>query len=195
LWYIVDSQLDNAIFAGLVPGVTREIFQAHLDDGTVEDIVLRIPVTAGDAIFIPSGRIHAIGAGNVIVEVQQNSDTTYRVFDWNRVGLDGQPRELHVEQSLQSIDYTDTDTQLASLNGETISSCEYFKVEKWTLNAPRPAMTENKFCLIAVLTGSVHSGDHTFAPGEFFLVSATQTDKTLTPADPETTLLHITIPV
>ena len=63
-------------------------------------------------MFLPSGRVHAIGAGNVIFEIQQNSDTTYRVFDWNRVGLDGKPRELHVEQSLASIDFEDFEPRL-----------------------------------------------------------------------------------
>ncbi len=66
-----------------------------------------MPVKAGDAMFLPSGRVHAIGAGLVIFEIQQNSDTTYRVFDWNRVGLDGKPRELHVAESLASIDFND----------------------------------------------------------------------------------------
>ena len=72
----------------------------------------RVPVRAGDAMFLPSGRVHAIGAGLVIFEIQQNSDTTYRVFDWNRVGLDGKPRELHVAQSLASIDFNDFEPEL-----------------------------------------------------------------------------------
>ncbi len=195
MWYIVNASLDLAIFAGLEKGVTRDIFQRHIENGTVEEIIRRIPVEAGDAIFIPSGRLHAIGAGNVIVEVQQNSDTTYRVFDWNRLGLDGQPRELHVEQSLQSIDYDDTDPQLAPRNSPAIADCEYFHVEKWTLDAPRPAAEADVFCIITVLTGAVRCGDLEFQPGEFFLVSASQPDKTLIPSKPETTLLHTTIPV
>lgn len=195
MWYIVDTQLDNAIFAGLQKGVTRQVFQKHLDEGTVEEIIRRMPVAAGDAIFIPSGRVHAIGAGNVIVEVQQNSDTTYRVFDWNRVGLDGHARELHVEQSLQSIDYTDTDPQLAPRDGENVVACEYFKVERWSLTESRLATTKPIFSIITVLTGSVKCGDQTFVPGDFFLVSASQPNKLLTPGEADTTILHTTIPV
>ena len=72
----------------------------------------RIAVHGGDTMFLPSGRVHAIGAGLVIFEIQQNSDTTYRVFDWNRLGLDGKPRELHVAQSLASIDFADFEPAL-----------------------------------------------------------------------------------
>ena len=82
-------------------------FERKIKDGTVADCFHRIPVQKGDVMFLPSGRVHALGAGNVIFEIQQNSDTTYRVFDWNRVGLDGKPRELHVPESLASIDFDD----------------------------------------------------------------------------------------
>ncbi len=195
MWYIVDASLDHAIFAGVKKGVTREIFRQHIEAGTVEEIVQRIPVESGDAIFIPSGRLHAIGAGNVIVEVQQNSDTTYRVFDWNRLGLDGQPRQLHVEQSLQSIDYNDTDPQLAPRDQEELVRCEYFRVEKWTLNEPRSSVSDGRFCIITVLTGRVRTGRRVFSKGEFFLVPATQTNQTIYPVAPDTTLLRTTIPV
>jgi len=152
-------------------------------------------VQGGDAIFIPSGRIHAIGAGNVIVEVQQNSDTTYRVFDWNRLTLDGAARQLHVAQSLESIDWSDTDPQLAPREGEEIVTCEYFKVEKWELTEPRLASALERFSIITVLSGRIRSGGRSFGPGDFFIVSATQPDKSLVPEGENTTLLHTTIPV
>lgn len=195
MWYIVDTQLDLAIFAGLENGVTREIFEQHLAAGTLEEVIKKISVEPGDAIFIPSGRVHAIGAGNVIVEVQQNSDTTYRVFDWNRVGLDGVPRQLHVEQSLQSIDFNDTDPQLAPKVGEDVVTCDLFVVQQWTLDAPRLAIGEDRFVIITVLTGKVGAGDAEFLPGDFFIVPASLADKTLTPLAPDTTLLHTTLPV
>ena len=195
MWYIAASGIDHAIFAGVKKGTTRESFETHLKNGTVEEIVQRISVEPGDAIFIPSGRLHAIGAGNVIVEVQQNSDTTYRVFDWNRTGLDGQPRELHVEASLQSIDYTDDRPHLAPRNQERLVGCEYFDVEKWKLNDARASMTEERFCIITVVTGRVRCGRRVFNAGEFFLVTALQPDKMLYPEAAETTLLRTTIPV
>src|SRR5262249_1131753 len=95
MWYITDTTGKAALFVGLKRGVTRAEFERRIADGTVAEALHRIPVKAGDAMFLPSGRLHAIGAGNVLFEIQQNSDTTYRVFDWNRKGLDGKPRELH----------------------------------------------------------------------------------------------------
>lgn len=112
MWYIVDATPSAVLYAGLKAGVTREEFERRIADGTVQECLHRVPVRAGDAMFLPSGRLHAIGAGNVIFEIQQNSDTTYRVFDWNRPGLDGKPRELHLEQSLASIDFNDFEPSL-----------------------------------------------------------------------------------
>ena len=107
MWFIAAAEPGAELYVGLRPGVTRAEFEQRIRDGTVADCFHRISVKAGDTMFLPSGRVHAIGAGLVIFEIQQNSDTTYRVFDWNRVGLDGQPRELHIAQSLASIDFAD----------------------------------------------------------------------------------------
>src|SRR2546427_778804 len=107
MWYIADAAPGAELFVGLKRGVTREQFEQKIRDGSVEACVHRLNVHAGDAMFLPSGRLHAIGAGLVIFEIQQNSDTTYRVFDWNRLGLDGKPRALHVEESLASINFDD----------------------------------------------------------------------------------------
>jgi mannose-6-phosphate isomerase len=112
LWYIADATKGADLFVGLKRGVTRQEFERRIGDGTVADCFHRLEVKRGDAVFLPSGRVHAIGGGNVIFEIQQNSDTTYRVFDWNRKGLDGKPRELHVPQSLESIDFGDFEPQL-----------------------------------------------------------------------------------
>jgi len=105
MWFIADAAPDASLYVGLKRGVTRAEFEQKIADGSVADCFHRIPVKAGDTMFLPSGRVHAIGDGLVIFEIQQNSDTTYRVFDWNRVGLDGKPRELHIAQSLASIDF------------------------------------------------------------------------------------------
>ena len=112
MWYIVDAAPDAELYVGLKAGVTRAEFERRIAEGSVAECVHRLKVKPGDAIFLPSGRVHAIGAGLVIFEIQQNSDTTYRVFDWNRVGLDGKPRELHVAQSLASIDFQDFEPSL-----------------------------------------------------------------------------------
>jgi mannose-6-phosphate isomerase len=107
MWYFTQTTPTAQIYVGLKPGVTREEFERKVQDGTVADCFHQHTVKAGDAMFLPSGRVHALGAGSVLFEIQQNSDTTYRVFDWNRVGLDGKPRDLHLAQALASIDFTD----------------------------------------------------------------------------------------
>jgi mannose-6-phosphate isomerase len=114
MWYIAEATPDASLYVGLNRGVTREEFERRIADGTVAESLHKIPVKPGDAMFLPSGRVHAIGAGNVIFEIQQNSDTTYRVFDWNRVGLDGKPREMHVRESLASINFDDPEPGLVS---------------------------------------------------------------------------------
>ena len=112
MWYVADADPDAELFVGLRSGVTRDEFESKVRTGAVAECFHRIAVRRGDTMFLPSGRVHAIGAGLVIFEIQQNSDTTYRVFDWNRMGLDGKPRELHVPQSLARIDFSDFEPQL-----------------------------------------------------------------------------------
>ena len=112
MWFIADATPTADLFVGLKRGVTRADFERKVRDDSVAECFHHLPVKAGDVMFLPSGRVHAIGAGSVIFEIQQNSDTTYRVFDWNRMGLDGKPREMHVEQSLASIDFNDFEPPL-----------------------------------------------------------------------------------
>ena len=112
MWYVADATPEAGLFVGLKRGVTRAGFEEKIADGTVADCFHRIPVQPGDVMFLPSGRVHALGAGSVLFEIQQHSDTTYRVFDWNRTGLDGKPRDLHIAQSLASIDFNDFEPPL-----------------------------------------------------------------------------------
>lgn len=114
MWYIAGAAPDAALYVGLRHGVTRAEFEEKIRTGAVAECFHRVPVKRGDAMFLPSGRVHAIGAGLVIFEIQQNSDTTYRVFDWNRKGLDGKARELHVAESLASIDFEDFEPELVT---------------------------------------------------------------------------------
>lgn len=193
MWYVLENYGDGDLFAGLRAGVTREDFERALRNGSVQQTVHRVPVGAGDCIFIPSGRIHAIGAGNVIVEVQQNSDTTYRVFDWNRVGLNGKMRQLHIDESLKSIDFTDFEPALQTPQGEALVDCPYFHVEKWDLAAPREAVPPGGFAIFTVVTGAVQCAGLEFQPGEFFLIPASLEDRTLRPVAGPTSLLRTSI--
>lgn len=193
MWYFTDCDAGSEIFAGLKKGVTRGDFAKSLEEGTVEQNIHSIQVRTGDAIFIPSGRIHAIGAGNVIVEVQQNSDTTYRVFDWNRVGLDGKPRELHIAESLESTDFNDFEPRLTAPEGETVVACEYFRVEKWRLEKPRPACAAGQSAIFTCLDGKINCGCAQFKPGDFFLVPASSSLE-LVPSGGNASVLRTTIP-
>jgi mannose-6-phosphate isomerase len=194
MWFIVENDGDGEIFAGLRHGVTSEEFERALKAGTVEGKIHRVPVKSGDVIFIPSGRIHAIGAGNVIVEVQQNSDTTYRVFDWNRLGLDGRLREVHIAESLRAIDFEDFEPGLAESKGEVLVECDYFKVERWSLEDQREAAPKGSFALITCLEGCVECGGLEFKPGDFFLVPAAMEGRLLKPLTKDPSLLKTTIP-
>jgi mannose-6-phosphate isomerase len=135
LWYIADARPGAELYVGLKRGVKREEFERKIKTGEVADCFHRVSVKAGDTMFLPSGRVHAIGRGLVIFEIQQNSDTTYRVFDWNRVGLDGKPRDLHIPESLASIDFEDFEPSLissASNKGASaipLVDCPHFKVD------------------------------------------------------------------
>lgn len=174
MWYIAQADPDAALYVGVKPGVDRESFAAAIAQGTVADAVHHLPVRAGDFIFVPSGRLHAIGAGLLIIEIQQNSDTTYRVFDWNRMGLDGRPRALHVEESLQCIDYTDTAPQMGQSDGPVLVSCPYFKVERCNLTAGQWMCwgEPGEFSILTVVEGSAAAGDETLKTGDFRLIPA-----------------------
>jgi len=173
MWYIAGADPGAKLYVGLKDGVSRSDFEASLTDGTVEQAVHAIEPSVGDSIFIPSGRLHAIGAGFLIHEIQQNSDTTYRVFDWNRVGLDGQPRDLHVEQSMKSIDFDDFEPDMDEPDGTTLATCEYFKVEKLELSAGDSFgnATSDQFSIFSVAEGEVRTKDgKTVGKGTFFLL-------------------------
>ncbi|MEO8270965.1 MAG: type I phosphomannose isomerase catalytic subunit, partial [Aureliella sp.] len=102
-WYIIAAEPEAVLYAGLKLGVSREDLQSALASGEVEQCLHRIQPKAGDCVVIPAGTVHALGAGLLVAEIQQASNTTFRLFDWNRLGTDGQPRALHIEQSLEVI--------------------------------------------------------------------------------------------
>ena len=106
MWYFLNEE-PARIFCGLQPGTSRDDFKAAIENESFEQIVRAVPATKGGAAYVPGGRVHAIDAGCLILEIQQNSNTTYRVYDWGRVGNDGKPRELHIEKAFQVIDFDD----------------------------------------------------------------------------------------
>jgi len=159
MWFIADCDPGAKLYVGLKHGVTRAAFEQAIADGSVASLVHSVPPQPGDSIFIPSGRLHAIGAGFLIHEIQQNSDTTYRVFDWNRPGLDGKPRELHVEQSMASIDFDDFEPSMDTPDGDTLASCAYFETKRKSLAAGETITNpeEDRFSIISVVDGCLES--------------------------------------
>ncbi len=193
IWYFVQTAPDAGVYVGLKNGTSKEKFETALAEGSVADLVHRIPTRPNSFIFIPSGRIHAIDAGNLIFEIQQNSDTTYRVFDWNRVGLDGEPRELHIQSSLASIDFSDFEPSLGEVIEEVIVSCNHFQVERWSLTESRSAHSRRQFAVFQCVSGKVEFAGQYFRPGDLFLATAEGHTKTLSPLDSNTTVLRTTI--
>lgn len=213
MWHIADAAPGAELYVGLKRGMTRAEFEKRITDGTVAECFHRVPVRAGDTMFLPSGRVHAIGAGLVIFEIQQNSDTTYRVFDWHRMGLDGQPRELHVEQSLASIDFEDFEpglvrskvTASVRVGGKkTIESRPLVNdplFEVWSMKFIKgahhdKALMENKLQIITVILGKIEiqSGAEKvdLAAGQFCLIPAKVQRPAIT-AKTDATLLEVKV--
>ncbi len=182
MWYFLACDAGSRIYAGLAPGTTRESFEAALANGRVEECLHVLPTHAGESIFIPSGRLHAIGEGNIIVEIQQNSDTTYRVFDWNRAGLDGKPRDLHLRESLLSTDFNDFAPALDHARSGVIAECAHFRVKKQILSESGLSIAPGDFALVTVVDGCAACGDKIFQSGDFVLLPAAGSSP-LTPAD------------
>ena len=141
-WYIAACAPGSHLIVGLKKGVTRPQFEQSLADLTLDSCVHRFPVAVGDSILVHSGQIHAIDGGNLILEIQQNSDTTYRVYDWGRVGLDGKPRAMHVQQSLKSIKWDDFEPApvRAERTVATIAAAREFSIQRLPLAAGESAV-------------------------------------------------------
>ena len=195
-WYVAAANPDAEVFVGFREPITRDTFEEKLRNGTVIDCIHKIAVQSGDAIFLPAGRVHAIGAGNLLIEIQQNSDTTYRVFDWNRTDpTTGMKRELHIQQAIQCIDFEDVRPKLIQSEGELLISQSLFEIRKWNLDDAREAAPPGQFAIVCCLTGNLSCAEAKLAPGEFFLIPAHLGDRQLKPLAPNTSLLRITIPV
>src|SRR5207249_2153418 len=180
-WYVATADPGAALYLGFCRSMTGEKFKEALRDGTAASHVQEIRVKAGDAMFLPAGRFHAVGAGNLLVEIQQNSDTTYRVFDWQRLNEHGKPRDLHLDQALASIDFNDVRPKLIEPKGELLVRHELFEIQKWNLNSPREIVSAGQFAIGACLSGKLQCTDVTFAAGEFFLVPAETQHRQLQP--------------
>ena len=206
-WVIIDAEPGSCVYSGLKDGVTREVLHAAIHNGTVEDCLHSIEVSPGDCIFIPAGTVHAIAEGILLAEVQQMSDLTFRLFDWNRLGTDGRPRDLHVHESLACTDFTrgpvacvtprrvsrDDDSALI----EELVRCDYFAIQRVTGAGQTSLPGDDRFHVLLGLKGttSVASPDqsHRLRPGETMLLPASRAATTLL-LDENAIVLDVFIP-
>jgi len=203
MWYVLGREPGATLYAGLADGIDEAALRRALTDGTAERCLVRLAVETGQALFIPGGLVHAIGAGCLVYEVQQNSNTTYRLFDWNRVGADGKPRALHIEESFKTIDWSLRPPRMTAPR-QTVRSgpnawsdvvtCAYFTLRRMELaSAETTPLDGSSFHALFVEKGSVGvSADcETLAlsEGTSVLIPACATSYTLIPEKTATVLV------
>ena len=181
LWYILDCDEGARIVYGFKPGIEKEKFAAAITDGTSEDILNYIDVLPGDVFFIPSGTVHAIGAGMVVAEIQQSSNSTYRVFDYNRVGADDKRRELHIKKALDVADVScavgrEKVVAAPHMEGENTRtryvSCKYFVFEKINVVHSIEEKTSDTLNILLFIHGTGTVNGEKFKPGDAFVIPA-----------------------
>ena len=184
-WYIISAPASSCrktgagvIYKGLKEGVTKEEFSKAIKKGSVAELLAKVPVEAGQCHFLPAGTAHSIGAGLLIAEIQTPSDTTYRVFDWNRVDDRGKARPLHIEEALESINFDAAGDNLPVTTVGRLVDCEYFKIDKGhQAKGCEMLLSPGKMKTLIILAGSgaILGADGTFVEfkaGDCLLVPA-----------------------
>lgn len=160
-WYIVDCTPGACIYKGLKPSTTKQMFEKAIKDGSCAELLNKVAVKKGQCHFLPAGTVHAIGAGNLIAEIQTPSDTTYRVFDWNRL-QNGKPRQLHIAEAMESIHFNQDPKVLTVKDAGRLVDCDLFKVDKTTAKAGSSAKIAAgavKVIMIIAGSGKITSAD------------------------------------
>ena len=160
MWYVVSADKDAHLMSGLSAEITPEEYVSRVENNTITDVLCDYKVQAGDVFFLPAGRIHSIGKGCFIAEIQQTSDLTYRIYDFGRLGLDGKPRQLHTELAKDAIDYSVSEDYRTAytpvLNEDTpLVECEYFKIHLLDLTESLSVDVKSKdsFMIVICLEG------------------------------------------
>lgn len=190
MWYIIDAEPEATIVYGIEPYTTRDEFEKAIQEGNLEKYLKWLEVESGDVVYMPAGMVHAIGAGILLCEIQQNSDTTYRVYDWNRVDENGRPRDLHVKKALDVIDF-EGKYDRSKLEGLTVYkgtnsithyiATKHFAIEKLEIDDGLNDYTDDsKFYILTAVKGSGHikycDGMVEFDGGESILIPASLGD-------------------
>ncbi|HEV8058749.1 MAG TPA: type I phosphomannose isomerase catalytic subunit [Gemmataceae bacterium] len=209
-WIVLSVEPEGKIFAGLKPGVDRAVLTKHLQAGTTDQCLHAFTPKPGDCIFLPAGTVHAVGGGIVMAEVQQTSDATFRLFDWNRMGADGKPRALHLEESLASINWQAGPVQPvqgkpvtglpAGATGEHLVSCPFFQLGRLKLAKGAVLPVPKTLSIWMILAGTAElsqSGGayrRNFRQGETVLIPASAEGCRWSSRDGEATLLDVRVP-
>ena len=161
MWYVVSADKDAHLMSGLSAKITPDEYVSRVENNTITDVLCDYKVTAGDVFFLPAGRIHSIGKGCFIAEIQQTSDLTYRIYDFGRLGLDGKPRELHTELAKEAIDYSVLDGYRTMYDGTLnevtpLVKCEYFQTNLLDLTdkVSMEVKSKDSFMIVICLEGN-----------------------------------------
>ncbi len=194
MWYVIGTKPGAHLLVGLKEKITPEIYEQKVADGTITDVLCRYDIQPGDVFFLPAGRIHAICGGSYIAEIQQTSDLTYRIYDYNRPGLDGKPRQLHTEWAKTAIDYTVYDNYRTEYPREKdeemqVADCPYFTTSVYDLTLPyaKDLSDIDSFMVVMCLEGSgtleVDGEEMSIGQGETVLIPADADDICFIPED------------
>ncbi len=206
MWYVVAARTGAEVRVGLQPEVTRESFERAIRDGNADRSLVPLPARKGDAVFVPAGTAHTIGPGLVLCEIQEHSDLTYRVFDYNRLGADGKPRALHIEKAMQVLRFGTQiggrvgPLRLATDAGERslLVACPHFAVERWALSLRHSSKTSReRFELLIVIEGKGQLASHgesaDYGPGQAWFLPAALGEYEIAPST-ATTILRTYLP-
>lgn len=181
-WYILDADEDAELIFGH-HAQTKEEFINYINNGEWNELLRKVKIKKGDFFHVPTGTIHALKRGTLVLETQQSSDTTYRLYDYDRLGDDGKPRPLHIKQSIDvsTIPHQDEklnyDIQLIDNHKITkFVTCDYFTVSKWDIRGLFCSSHQNSFTLVSVIEGNGLFNSIEICKGQHFIVPATVND-------------------
>ena len=182
MWYIIDTDKDAKIYAGLKDQLNPEAYKKRVEEGTFADALAVYDSHPGDVFFLPAGRVHAIGAGNLLAEIQETSDVTYRIYDYDRKDANGNPRELHTDMAKDAIDYTVSDTYKSEPPSDSdkkalLAECEHFSTQRILVDGEMELALSNKTFHILIgiegdLTLIYPDGSMKLHPGSSVLLPA-----------------------
>jgi mannose-6-phosphate isomerase len=201
MWYIIEAKENAELIIGFQKDISAEKFQKHLIDQNLEEVLNKVPISKGDLIYLPSGRVHAIGAGVILAEIQQSSDITYRIYDYDRIDKDGKKRELHTDLALEAIDYQSvseikTNYPTSENQLKTLLDSPYFKTKIYSGNKEF-AVTSNEEMIMYICTEGklkiqTETGGIELKKYESALIPASVKDFILIPT--QATLIEVRVP-